>query len=176
MTHVSGQSYWWYAPIVVILCIGYAAGGALAFGVTFLGWLPVIGTADGRMVLAIFGMGMLGATMYATQWWARDMEEATHRPSVLPHCFDMFGYAMTIVGGGITGVVFFLALRLTSELVVSANELPPVRPATAYVVAFCGGLAQFKIQQKLMQLAVRWMQAVERATQDENKNGKKTET
>jgi hypothetical protein len=70
------QSYWYYAPIIIVLASGYAVGGALAFGLYFLGWFPAIPDQTARLTLALFGMGMLGATSYSIRWWAKDMEEA----------------------------------------------------------------------------------------------------
>ena len=88
MPKISKQSYWWYAPVVIVLMCGYAAGGLLAFGSFFLDWFPIVSSAPARFTIAMFGMGMLGATMYSTQWWAKDMEEALSEPKFLPHFFD----------------------------------------------------------------------------------------
>lgn len=166
MPDIPKQSYWWYAPVVVVLLCGYAVGGALAFGVFFLDWIPQLSSPIGRFTVSMFGMGMLGATMYSTQWWANDMEEALGEPKFLPHFFDAFGYATTVVGGGISGVVFFMVLRLTSALALTADGVPSIRPAAGFVVAFCGGLAQFKIQMMLMKLAIKWTKAVEKKRED----------
>ena len=166
MPKIPKQSYWWYAPVVVALLLGYLVGAALAFGLYFLDWIPQLTSEVGRFTVSMFGMGMLGATTYSTQWFAKDMEESLSEPKYLPHFFDAFGYATTIVGGGIFGVVFFLALKLASVLAFSTDGSPTIRPTAGFVVAFCGGLAQFKIQPMLMLLATKWAKIVDRK-QDE---------
>jgi len=70
------QSYLWYIPIVLVMILGYGLGGGLVFGLHFLDWLPSLTDDTARLVLKLFGMGMLGSTMYCTTWWAKDIEEA----------------------------------------------------------------------------------------------------
>jgi hypothetical protein len=140
------QSYWFYAPIVMVLGIAYLIGGALAFGVHFLGWFAMLTEQTPRLILALFGMGMLGATSYSVRWWAKDMEEALRDPALLPHAFDAFGYAATIVGGGITGVMLYLVARGAAAVAVDSVSPPMLRPSVAFVLAFCGGLFEFKVE------------------------------
>ena len=99
------QSYLWYIPIVLVMILGYGLGGALVFGLHFLDWIPSLTDDTARLVLKLFGMGMLGSTMYCIKWWAKDIEEAIAKPDMLPHAFDFFGYATTVIGGAITGTV-----------------------------------------------------------------------
>ena len=70
------QSYWWYIPIVLVMILGYGLGGGLVFGLHFLDWLPSLANETARLVLKLFGMGMLGSTMYCTKYWSEDIEEA----------------------------------------------------------------------------------------------------
>ena len=149
------QSYWWYAPIVLALACGYLLGASLAFGVTFLGWLPVITSATGRYTASLFGMGMLGATLYAQQWWARDMDEALLKPQFLPHFFDAAGYVMTIFAGGVTGIILYLLVRFTSSAVLNAGNAVGVKTSAGFFIAFCGGLAQYKIHPILSEFATK---------------------
>jgi hypothetical protein len=161
----TNQSYWWYLPIVFVLFSGYTIGSLLAFGVSYLNWFAQITSAGARFTVVAFAMGMLGATLYSTQWWAVDMDEAIKKPQFFPHLFDAFGYALTIIGGGICGVVFYMALGLTSELVVTANDRIAVRPFAGIVIAFCGGLAQFRIRLMLTNLTASWTASVEKGGQ-----------
>jgi hypothetical protein len=85
------QSYYWYLPVLIVMGLGYVIGGCLVFGLCFLNWFPSLTNSTARLVLKLFGMGMLGSTMYCTQWWATDIDEAIGRPEVLPHTFDFFG-------------------------------------------------------------------------------------
>src|SRR5262249_5885556 len=100
------QSYWFYLPVICVLVGGYLAGSSLAFGVYFMNWLPAVTNSAARLILSLFGMGMLGADVYSSEYWARDIDESINEPSVLPHLLDGFGYATTLIGGGLIGVVF----------------------------------------------------------------------
>jgi hypothetical protein len=143
------QSYWWYVPIVSALVLGYAAGGFLSFGVMFCNGIDKLVNPTARLVLILFGMGLLGSTMYCTKWWASDVEEAMKDKSLLPHLFDAFGYLTTIIGGGITGVVLYLAVKAGVMLAVTSTKPDEPRLAFALVIAFCGGLFHFKVRDML---------------------------
>jgi hypothetical protein len=58
------QSYWWYIPILFVLIAAYGLGGFLVFGLHFMNWFPSLNNDTARLVLKLFGMGMLGAAMY----------------------------------------------------------------------------------------------------------------
>jgi hypothetical protein len=146
MKNTMKQSYWWYVPILLVMGLGYAIGGCLVFGLHFLNWVPSLTDNTARLVLKLFGMGMLGSTMYCTKWWAKDIDEAIGRPEVLPHPFDFFGYATTIVGGGITGTVLYMAFRSGALLTVADTSNAGMRMSFALFVAFCGGLFHFKVE------------------------------
>ena len=140
------QSYWWYIPIVLVMLFGYGLGGSLVFGLHFLDWCPSLTDDTARLVLKLFGMGMLGSTMYCTKWWAKDIEEAIAKPELLPHAFDCFGYATTVVGGGITGTVLYMAVKSGTLLTMADSTAGGTRMAFALFVAFCGGLFHFKVK------------------------------
>lgn len=145
MSHVTKQSYWWYVPTLLILSAAYAIGGGLVFGLHFLGWVPSLDDERARLSLELFGMGMLGAALYSTKWWARDMQRALREPQHLPHALDCFGYATTVVGGGITGIIFYLAVRAGSILTFADSAREDGRLSFALFVSFCGGLFHFKV-------------------------------
>ncbi len=140
------QSYWWYIPIVLVMILGYGLGGGLVFGLHFLDWLPSLSDETARLVLKLFGMGMLGSTMYCTKYWAKDIDEAIAKPEMMPHLFDSFGYATTIIGGAITGTVLYMAIRSGALLAVVEPNAGETRMAFALFVAFCGGLFHFKVK------------------------------
>jgi hypothetical protein len=142
---VQRQSYWWYIPIVVVMLLGYGLSGSLVFGLHFLGWFPSLTDKTARLTLELFGMGMLGATMYCTKWWAKDMDRALCKPKYLPHFFDAVGYSTTIVGGGITGAVLYLAFRSGALLSLTEPSQAGMRTPFALFIAFCGGLFHFKV-------------------------------
>ena len=143
------QSYWLYLPIVLVLGFGYFAGGILTFGVYFLGLFESVANPTARLTIVLFGMGLIGATMYCTRWWALDMEEALKDKALLPHFFDSFGYLTNIIGGGITGVLLYLFFKAGVALTISAQGMTEIRLPAALVIAFCGGLFHFEVQKVL---------------------------
>ena len=155
MTKIPKQSYGWYVPIVVILLCGYLVGAALTFGIHFLGWIPQLASESGRFIVSMFGMGLLGATAYSTQYCAWDADQSLKDAKLLPHFLDVFFYAAHIVEGGIYGVVFFLALSIASQLAIGNHGSPTISPTAGFVVSFCGGLAQFKIHAMLVNIATK---------------------
>jgi hypothetical protein len=104
------QGYLFYVPICLTLLAGYLGGAALAFGVHYLNWWSGLQDQSARIVVVAYGMGTLGATISSTRYWARDMEDAISKPEFLPHALDIFGYAFTILSGGITGIVLLMAV------------------------------------------------------------------
>jgi hypothetical protein len=146
MSNSTKQSYWWYIPTLLVMALGYIVGGCLVFGLHFLNWFPTLTDNTARLVLKLFGMGMLGSTMYCTKWWAEDIDEAISKPEFLPHAFDSFGYATTIIGGGITGTVLYMAFRSGALLTVTDPANAGMRISFALFIAFCGGLFHFKVK------------------------------
>jgi hypothetical protein len=144
-------SLWWYLPIVILVGTGYALGGAFSFGTAFLGWFPRVSDPTGRLCLQLFGMGMLGASLACSKWWSLDHDEALTDETVRPVALDWFGYATTIVGGGVTGAVLYLVVRYGVALVTGAAGAA-VRPGAAVVIALMGGLFHFKVQALLEDL------------------------
>ncbi len=64
----------------------------------------------------------------------------------MPHAFDSFGYATTIIGGGITGTVLYMAFRSGALLTVTDPTNAGMRISFALFIAFCGGLFHFKVK------------------------------
>lgn len=152
VSHQPKGSLWWYAPIVLVVAVGYAVGGAFAFGTAFLGWYQSVSDPAGRLCLQLFGMGMLGASMACSKWWSLDHDEAQRDATVRPVALDWFGYATTILGGGITGVILYLVMRYGVTLVVTEAAGGTVRVGAAFVFALTGGLFQFQVQALLASL------------------------
>jgi hypothetical protein len=140
------QSYWWYIPILLVIVTAFGLGGGLVFGLHFLNWFPSLSNDTARLVLKLFGMGMLGAAMYCTEWWANDLDEAIKDQELMPHAYDFVGYATTIIGGGITGTVLVMAIRSGSRLTINGPSDADFNLCFALVVAFCGGLFHFKVK------------------------------
>lgn len=147
------KDYVWYFPVVIVLIGGYFVGGGLAFGIKFLNVLPDLKNETARLILLLFGMGILGATVYCTRYWADDIEECVYRnKGFLPHVFDFFGYATTIVGGGITGIISYLLVKTGLGVSSASLQINDLNLPASVIIAFCGGLFHFRIQDILSQL------------------------
>lgn len=144
------QSYWCYVPIILSLIFGFLAGGYLSFGIKFLNVFPSLKNDTGRLVLILFGMGILGSTTYSARFWAKDIDEVVYDcKDLVPHIFDFFGYITTIVGGGITGIVLYLVARTGVGIATSTNNFPQLTLPSSVLIAYCGGLFHFRVQRML---------------------------
>lgn len=140
----------------VALAAGYLAGAALSFGVRFLNFLPGLEDPMTRRTLVLCGMGFLGATVYGTVAWSfgsgEAEEEATsggHRPESLTRRLA------TILAGGVTGVVFYLAVKAVMALSLAGGGTPQIRFSAALVIAFCGGLMPAILRRKFTVASTR---------------------
>jgi hypothetical protein len=141
------KSYWNYIPIIICIFLGYIIGGYLAFGVKFLNALPFITDRTGRFTLILFGMGMLGSTTYCIRFWGLDVEETVYsRQDLFPHFYDFVGYLGAIVGGGVSGVVLYLIVKTGIIVSVSPGGIPDVNFSVSIIIAYCGGLFHFRVQ------------------------------
>jgi hypothetical protein len=144
------KSYWNYIPIIICILLGYITGGYLSFGVKFLNALPFITDETGRFTLILFGMGMLGASTYCMRFWGLDIEETVYsREDLLPHFYDFIGYCGTIVGGGVSGVIIYLIVKTGIIVSVSSENIPKINFGVSIIIAYCGGLFHFRIQNVL---------------------------
>jgi uncharacterized protein YneF (UPF0154 family) len=144
------QGYWCYIPIVICLLIGYLLGGYLTFGTHYLNALPQIHSQSARLILMLFGMGVLGATTYSSRYWASDIDEAVYEnDKFLPHFFDFIGYASMIIEGGVTGVVLYLLIKTGISIGVRASDTVELNLAASLLISYCGGLFHFLIVNRL---------------------------
>lgn len=123
-------------PEAAALAAGFLAGGILAFGVRFLGVLPGLGDAMARRTLVLSGMGMLGVTVYGVAAWTGREETGGRRAAV----YRLVAYLASILGGGVTGVVVYLAVKAAIAGAVIGVGTPQIRFSAALVIAFLGGL------------------------------------
>ena len=145
------KSYWHYFPITLVIISGFLIGGYLSFGVYYLKAFSFIEDSQGRLILSLFGVGMLGATTYCARFWSKDIEEVVYKDqSFLPHFFDFVGYLTLIMGGGITGVILFFLVK-TGIGVSTASDLSNIKLSgeASVVIAYIGGLYHFRVQRHL---------------------------
>ncbi len=157
------KSFWNYIQIILSLISGYVLGIFFTFGVQYLDALPFLSNQKARFALVLAGMGMLGATIYCSKYWADDIQEAMENPQLLPHYFDFFGYITTIIGGGITGVVLYFFI-LISEIAITEN--PRIRLETALIISFSGGFSSFKVLEALKGFIDKLLKQHDRASED----------
>jgi hypothetical protein len=148
----------WYLADCIVIILGYAAGGLFTFGIQYLGYLPHL-TNPTRFVLTLFAVGMLGATMYCNYFLARDANTAMYSTVDKPPNFiDPILYAMGIVGGGVTGLLLVLAVKAGFLLTVSSNVGADMRPSSAILISFCGGLATYRVRRLFARFVERFDQ------------------
>jgi hypothetical protein len=160
----SSRSLWWYGPVVLVITAGFAFGGALSYGTAYLGWFPAIDAPEGRFYLELFGTGLIGASFNCAKWWSLDHDEALENEAVRPTALDAFGYATTIVGGGVMGIILYLLVRYGVTLVVADGATSNIKPGAAALLAFVGGLFSFLVEEKLKQLVPRLGPKLEAST------------
>lgn len=168
------QSFWCYVPIVISLALGFFAGGYLAFGTKYLNAFPSINDETGRLVLILFGMGVLGATTYSARFWAKDVDEIVYESKdFLPHIYDFVGYLTTIVGGGITGVILYIVARTGIGIASTGSIFPKLNLASSILIAYCGGLFHFRVQRMLSQVIDKIFKDKEQKISEKSKSNKK---
>lgn len=144
------KSYWHYISIIIVILLGFILGGVLSFGVVFMDFFPSITGLYGRTILALFGMGVLGASTYCAKFWSTDIDEAVYeKPEFLPHIFDFVGYLTLIIGGGVTGVILFLAFKTGIGITVNGPSEVSLSKEASALIAYMGGLYHFKVQNQL---------------------------
>src|SRR5262245_28511851 len=96
----TGQSQYYYIPIAFIVFVGYLVGGWLSFGVQYLALLPEFLrelSPQGRRVLVLFGLGLLGGATSAHLFFANDANKKLYLGEKLPNFMDPAGYALHII-------------------------------------------------------------------------------
>ncbi|CAG0986180.1 hypothetical protein MTYP_02027 [Methylophilaceae bacterium] len=144
------KSYWCYIPITIIILLGFTFGGYLSFGTVYLNVLPCVDDYYGRTILALFGIGMLGASTYCAKAWAIDIDEVVYRePKYLPHIFDFVGYLTLILGGGITGVILYFLVKTGISISITSSGTVNLTKEASVLIAYMGGLFHFRVQEQL---------------------------
>ena len=147
------KSYWYYTPVVICLALGYITGAVLSFGVMYLNIFPEVSDSTARFLLIIFGIGMLGATTYSSQYWAKDIEKVVYKDQDgKPHFYDFVGYLSMIVEGGLSGVILYFLVKTGLVITTSNIDLAINLPATV-IIAYCGGLFHFDVVNVLKKIA-----------------------
>lgn len=143
----TGRSGW---PVAAALAMGFLAGATLAFGIRFLGLLPGLGDAMARRTLVLCGMGMLGATVYGSVAWTGRRAPDGEGPDPGPPIRRFVLHLATVAGGGVAGLVLYLAVKAAIAGALVGGGTPRIRFSAAVVIAFSGGLLLAPLRRRLV--------------------------
>lgn len=164
------KSYLFYIPIILTVITGFILGGCLSFGVVYLDFFPNITHSEGRKILALFGIGMLGVSTFCARAWAKDIYEVVYEnDEFLPHFFDFVGYITLIIGGGITGVILYFIFKTGIGVGTTTNTEVNLTKEASALIAYIGGLYHFKVQAQLGKMIDKML---EKNTSDNNSHPK----
>ncbi|MDP5031210.1 MAG: hypothetical protein NWQ54_17570 [Paraglaciecola sp.] len=102
----------------------------------------------------LFCLGLLGGAMHCHVFIAKEFNQY-HRDkdiSNAPMAIDFLGYIMQIIGGGLTGVILFFALKtglvvVTSGSTAQVTDMPAtLTPYAEWLIAFAGGLGTHHVK------------------------------
>lgn len=138
---------YWYIPIAIVILLGFGVGGILAFGTEFLGLFTSVTDPQGRLALTLYGVGILGASSYLSAFFARDANATFKRQDgPWPNFLDPFGYVFVLLGGGITGLLFVLAVRLGFVAAYNGGNTAEMRLPALVILAYGGGFASSTVK------------------------------
>lgn len=120
----------------------------------FLGALPQVKEEDARFTIVLYGMGVLGATLYASYFFAKDANQVMYKDDArCPNFLDFLGYGILIGGGGITGLVLYIVAKTGTFLIYTQPEATEIRFSTSLLIALAGGMATQKVKGYLLSFA-----------------------
>jgi hypothetical protein len=102
----------------------------------------------------LFCLGLLGGAMHCHIFIAKEFNQYHRNKSIThaPMAIDFLGYIMQIVGGGLTGVILFFALK-TGLVIVTSGSLENIKdmpitltPYAEWLIAFAGGLGTHHVK------------------------------
>lgn len=137
------------APAALALALGYLAGGALSFGVRFLGLFPTLESPMARLTMVLVGMGMLGASVHGSWAWSRRATPTGGGGGGAGRLRAGWACLAAILGGGITGVVLYLAVKAAIAAALVGDVTPDIRYSVALLIAFAGGLLHLRLRRGL---------------------------
>ncbi len=141
----STESKHWYWLVMLVLLVGYAISGIGPVAIYYFGFLGNELPEAFLPILYSFLIGMLGATVQLSIHFSRDVNAVMSKAqSVLPTCFEFFGYVLKMLWGGIAAVFFVLSLKLGFFAAVSGSAEDLRMPAVV-LISFCAGLRAYRI-------------------------------
>lgn len=133
---------YWYIPVAIVIGLGYCLGGYYWYAFTYLNYAPQIAEPEARYFIQLYCLGLVGGSMHCSIFFARDFNQKVYGSERLPTFLDFAGYGLQIIGGGITGIVLFLAFKVgLVVLLTGGNEQAKVSDYAAWLIAFAGGFS-----------------------------------
>lgn len=138
-------NYFWH--IAAVILAGYAIGSTLSFGASFTPLLSLAGIPAARTALTLFGLGLIGSSLYCMEIWYKDLDDSIKSEDKYPHQFDATGYAFWILGGGVTGVALYVLVAFGMSMLCTSPVA--IHPALHPIIGLMGGLFHAPVKNKL---------------------------
>ncbi|MEO0554474.1 MAG: hypothetical protein AAF149_14810 [Bacteroidota bacterium] len=146
---MSFQSRSNYFPIPVILLSTYFICIYFSLLIKYHGEFEGFLKGESRNYAIGFLIGSLGSCVQLSIQFAKEINTLCQSPEkvVLPSYYEFIGYIFKLIWGGITAVVFVLALR--QGLLASVENVSGFDIKTTVVVSFVVGLKAFSILKRI---------------------------
>jgi hypothetical protein len=144
-------STYYYLPISLVVLAGYLVG---LYGWYRCGIAPeVIELNDVNLYAALFALGLVGGAMSCSVFLAKDANKVMYGESTkLPNWVDVFGYLFQVIGGGFTGLAFYLVAKLGIDVATGNTSATDLTPEAGWLMALAGGLATNRIKEFIVNL------------------------
>lgn len=144
-------STYYYLPISLVVLAGYLVG---LYGWYRCGIAPeVIELNDVNLYAALFSLGLVGGAMSCSVFLAKDANKVMYGESTkLPNWVDVFGYLFQVIGGGFTGLAFYLVAKLGIDVATGNTNATDLTPEAGWLMALAGGLATNRIKEFIVNL------------------------
>lgn len=144
-------STYYYLPISLVVLVGYLVG---LYGWYRCGIAPeVIELNDVNLYAALFSLGLVGGAMSCSVFLAKDANKVMYGESTkLPNWVDVFGYLFQVIGGGFTGLAFYLVAKLGIDVATGNTNATELTPEAGWLMALAGGLATNRIKEFIVKL------------------------
>lgn len=140
------KSRYWYIPIALVIASGYGLGGYY--------WIEYGFPIDGKIsknveleyFISLFSLGVIGGSIYCSAFYAKDVKKKIYGNKRLPNFTGPLGYMLTIIGGGFTGILLYLAFK-AGLVVLLADPNAELSKYAAWLIALSGGIGTPYVKQ-----------------------------
>lgn len=141
------HSRFWYLPIILVIAAGYICGTYLWFSCEYMGCFPFLVSNESRLILQLFGLGVIGGAMHCSVFFAKDYNVKVYGDKEMPTCLCFLGYLIQVIGGGITGVVLYVAVKAGVIAVLVGGSAIEINKFASWLIAFGGGYGTHHVKQ-----------------------------